>query len=195
MVLFNYIQHEITQLIHFEHIDSLHLACQQWESNSPHNSLVMHTRWETQYINCQTTTKIHSTFLSSNPMHALINSNKHSARNGCTSHAYGYSYSVGEIERALTTSTCVCLSCTIALMSEDSVIKKRLVIEGDSGQDDKRLGGLLKTFLKWCAADSLSPEENEATYQKIIFTLTQVRCDQLSSVLHLQKRVRKWEWL
>ncbi len=80
-------------------------------------------------------------------------------------------------------------------MSEDSVIKKRLVIEGDSGQDDKRLGGLLKTFLKWCAADSLSPEENEATYQKIIFTLTQVRCNQLSSVLHLQKRVRKWEWL
>ena len=60
-------------------------------------------------------------------------------------------------------------------MSEDSVIRKRLVIEGDSGQDDKRLGGLLKTFMKWCAADSLSPEENEATYQKIIFTLTQVR--------------------
>lgn len=60
------------------------------------------------------------------------------------------------------------------MSSEDSVIKKRLAIEGDSGQDDKRLAGLLKTFLKWCASDSLSPEENKATYQKIMFTLTQV---------------------
>ena len=59
-------------------------------------------------------------------------------------------------------------------MSEDSVIRKRLAIEGDSGQDDKRIAGLLKTLLKWCAADNLSQEENEATYQKIMFTLTQV---------------------
>lgn len=62
----------------------------------------------------------------------------------------------------------------MAKMSEDAVIRKRLAIEGDSGQDDKRLAGLLKTFLKWCAADNLSPEENEATYQKIMFTLSQV---------------------
>ena len=59
-------------------------------------------------------------------------------------------------------------------MNEDDIIRKRLTVEGDSGQDDRRLTGLLKTFLKWCAADSLSEEENEATFQKMLFTLGQV---------------------
>ena len=59
-------------------------------------------------------------------------------------------------------------------MNEEAVIRKRLAVEGDSGQDDRRLTGLLKTFLKWCAAENLSQEENEATFQKMLFTLEQV---------------------
>jgi THO complex subunit 7 len=59
-------------------------------------------------------------------------------------------------------------------MNEDEIIRKRLIVEGDSGQDDRRIISLLKTFLKWCFMDSLSQEENEATYQKMVLTLGQV---------------------
>ena len=55
--------------------------------------------------------------------------------------------------------------------SEEKIIRKRLVVEGDSGQDDRRIIGLLKTYIRWCGAD-LSPEENDATYQKMLFTLS-----------------------
>ena len=55
--------------------------------------------------------------------------------------------------------------------SEEKIIRKRLVVEGDSGQDDRKITGLLKTFLRWCSAD-LSQEENDATFQKMLFTLS-----------------------
>lgn len=60
------------------------------------------------------------------------------------------------------------------IMNEDEIIRKRLMVEGDSGQDDRRITGLFKTFLKWCAVDSLTEEETEGTFQKMLFTLGQV---------------------
>lgn len=60
-------------------------------------------------------------------------------------------------------------------MSEEEIIRKRLVIEGDSGQDDRRIASLLKTFLKWCDMKNMSEEDNDTTYQKMLFTLGQVR--------------------
>lgn len=60
-------------------------------------------------------------------------------------------------------------------MNEEEIIRKRLTVEGDSGQDDRRITGLLKTFLKWCDMNSLTEEENETTYQKMLFTLGQVK--------------------
>lgn len=59
-------------------------------------------------------------------------------------------------------------------MSEDEIIRKRLIIEGDSGQDDRRITNLMKTFLKWCDTKNITDEDNEATYQKMLFTLGQV---------------------
>lgn len=56
-------------------------------------------------------------------------------------------------------------------MSEDEVIRKRLTTEGDGGSDEKRIMSLVKTFLRWCQSTSLSEEEIEATYQKMLFTL------------------------
>ena len=56
-------------------------------------------------------------------------------------------------------------------MSEDEVIRKRLTIEGDSGNDDKRIMSLVKTFLRWAQSNSLTAEEVDATYQKMLFTL------------------------
>ena len=59
-------------------------------------------------------------------------------------------------------------------MCEDDIIRKRLIVEGDSGQDDKRLAGLLKTFLKWCVADNLPSENSDIAYQKMLSSLGQV---------------------
>lgn len=32
----------------------------------------------------------------------------------------------------------------------DDIIKRKLLIEGDGGNDDRRINSLLKTFIKWC---------------------------------------------
>lgn len=50
-------------------------------------------------------------------------------------------------------------------------MRKRLTIEGDGGSDDKRIMSLVKTFIRWSQSNSLSDEEMETTYQKMLFTL------------------------
>lgn len=60
------------------------------------------------------------------------------------------------------------------MSSEEDIIRKRLLVEGESGQDDRRIMGLLKSFLRWCNSEQLSSEENEATLQKMLFTLNQI---------------------
>ena len=59
-------------------------------------------------------------------------------------------------------------------MSEDEVMRKRLTVEGDGGNDDKRIMSLVKTFLRWAQSTLLSEEEIDATYQKMLFTLGEV---------------------
>ena len=41
----------------------------------------------------------------------------------------------------------------------DEVIKKRLLIDGDGGNDDKRLNNLIKTFIRWCNSSESSEEK------------------------------------
>ena len=56
-------------------------------------------------------------------------------------------------------------------MSEEEVMRKRLTVEGDGGNDDKRIMSLVKTFVRWVQSTSLTEEEIDATYQKMLFTL------------------------
>ncbi len=56
-------------------------------------------------------------------------------------------------------------------MTEDEIMRKRLTVEGDSGSDDRRIISLVKTFTRWLKSSSLSEEEMDATYQKMLFTL------------------------
>ena len=51
------------------------------------------------------------------------------------------------------------------------MIRKRLCVEGEGGSDDRRILSLLKTFVRWASDPTLSPEERDATYQKMLFTL------------------------
>ena len=41
----------------------------------------------------------------------------------------------------------------------DEIIKKRLLIDGDGGNDDKRLNNLIRTFIRWC--NSSEPAEEK----------------------------------
>ncbi|XP_033114630.1 THO complex subunit 7 homolog [Anneissia japonica] len=61
----------------------------------------------------------------------------------------------------------------MAAITDDEVICKRLLIEGESGGDDRRISTLLKMFIKWCTTD-LNEEECCSTYQKMLSTLAQI---------------------
>lgn len=41
----------------------------------------------------------------------------------------------------------------------DDILKRRLLLDGDSGQDDKRLNLLVKSFLKWLQASPSTPSQ------------------------------------
>jgi len=40
----------------------------------------------------------------------------------------------------------------------DDIIKRKLLIEGDGGNDDRRINSLLKTFIKWCQSSESTDE-------------------------------------
>ena len=56
---------------------------------------------------------------------------------------------------------------------DDEVIRKRLCVEGEGGSDDRRVLSLLKTFARWVGDSALSAEDRDATYQKMLFTLSE----------------------
>ncbi|WAR25589.1 THOC7-like protein [Mya arenaria] len=56
--------------------------------------------------------------------------------------------------------------------THDEVIKKRLLIDGDAGNDEKRLTNFLRTFIKWCSSDE-TPDESHLTVQRMLATLAQ----------------------
>ena len=59
------------------------------------------------------------------------------------------------------------------MATEDEVIRKRLTVEGDGGIDDKRIMSLVKTFSRWVQS-SHTGEEMDATYHKMLFTLSKI---------------------
>ncbi|NP_001279966.1 THO complex subunit 7 homolog [Callorhinchus milii] len=56
-------------------------------------------------------------------------------------------------------------------VTDDEVIRKRLLIDGDGAGDDRRINLLLKSFIKWC--NSGSQEEGYSQYQRMLGTLAQ----------------------
>ncbi|XP_055387710.1 THO complex protein 7 [Condylostylus longicornis] len=57
-------------------------------------------------------------------------------------------------------------------MTDEDVIKRRLLIDGDGTGDDRRLNVLLKTFIKWCSTND-SSENNQLMYNRLIAYLAQ----------------------
>lgn len=59
------------------------------------------------------------------------------------------------------------------MATDDEVIRKRLLIEGESGADDRRINTLLKNFVKWCNTPG-NTEESNTMYQKMSFMMSQI---------------------
>lgn len=58
-------------------------------------------------------------------------------------------------------------------VTEDEIIRRKLLIDGDGMGDDRRLNMLLKVFLKWCMTDDDTEEENRIVYERMLMTLAQ----------------------
>ncbi|XP_077581680.1 THO complex subunit 7 homolog [Stigmatopora nigra] len=57
-------------------------------------------------------------------------------------------------------------------VTDDEVIRKRLLIDGDGAGDDRRINLLLKTVTKWCNSSG-APDESFTQYQRMLGTLAQ----------------------
>ncbi|XP_056001384.1 THO complex subunit 7 homolog [Ostrea edulis] len=57
-------------------------------------------------------------------------------------------------------------------VNDDEIIKRRLLYEGDGGNDDKRINSLLKTFIRWCHS-SESQQENALGLERMMASLMQ----------------------
>uniref|UniRef100_A0A5K3F555 THO complex subunit 7 homolog n=1 Tax=Mesocestoides corti TaxID=53468 RepID=A0A5K3F555_MESCO len=60
----------------------------------------------------------------------------------------------------------------MVIPSDDAIIKRRLLLEGESGLDDKRLALLLKDFLKWSSEDD-SSDISAGAYQSMVEKIVQ----------------------
>ncbi|CAH8568338.1 unnamed protein product [Dicrocoelium dendriticum] len=67
-------------------------------------------------------------------------------------------------------------------ISDDEIIKRKLLIEGESGNDDRRLTLLLKNYLRWVASEDIDGSDFE-TFQALIGSVNQ--CENAMEQSHL----------
>ncbi|XP_018331396.1 THO complex subunit 7 homolog [Agrilus planipennis] len=58
-------------------------------------------------------------------------------------------------------------------MSDEEVIRRRLLIDGDGTGDDRRLNVFLKTIIKWANSIDESPTELQLLYDRLLAQLSQ----------------------
>ncbi|XP_066926607.1 THO complex subunit 7 homolog [Clytia hemisphaerica] len=76
-------------------------------------------------------------------------------------------------------------------VSEDDIIRQRLLVDGDGSGDDKKIMTALRTIIKWSTM-SCDDEERNTHYQKIIMLLRQCEYTMtkhhLSYLMNIQER-------
>lgn len=77
-------------------------------------------------------------------------------------------------------------------VTDDEVIRKRLLIDGDGAGDDRRINVLLKSFTKWCNSTG-SPEEGFTQYQRMLGTLAQCEFSMGKTLLVYDMNLREME--
>ncbi|XP_075039467.1 THO complex subunit 7 isoform X2 [Mixophyes fleayi] len=76
-------------------------------------------------------------------------------------------------------------------VTDDEVIRKRLLIDGDGAGDDRRINLLVKGFVKWC--NSGSQEDGYAQYQRMLSTLSQCSFSMGKTLLVHDMNLREME--
>ena len=76
-------------------------------------------------------------------------------------------------------------------MTDDEVIRKRLLTDGDGAGDDRRINLLVKSFIKWC--NSGSQEEGYSQYQRMLSTLSQCEFSMGKTLLVYDMNLREME--
>ncbi|XP_015791863.1 THO complex subunit 7 homolog [Tetranychus urticae] len=76
--------------------------------------------------------------------------------------------------------------------TEDDIIKRKLLIDGDGLGDDRRINLMLKTFFKWCSTHE-NDEEQALNYERILLMLTNcehsmAKSQQILSMNHLEMK-------
>ncbi|TRY59092.1 hypothetical protein DNTS_028629 [Danionella cerebrum] len=77
-------------------------------------------------------------------------------------------------------------------VTDDEVIRKRLLIDGDGAGDDRRINVLMKSFTKWCSS-SFSPEEGFSQYQRMLMTLSQCEFSMGKTLLVYNMNLKEME--
>ncbi|ESO91416.1 hypothetical protein LOTGIDRAFT_209758 [Lottia gigantea] len=70
---------------------------------------------------------------------------------------------------------------------DDEIIKRSLLIDGEGGNDNKRINNLLKMFIRW--TESPDDEDSNLVYQRILSTLSQCEytVEKSTRVYHMNK--------
>ncbi|CAL8380906.1 unnamed protein product [Boreogadus saida] len=77
-------------------------------------------------------------------------------------------------------------------VTDDEVIRKRLLIDGDGAGDDRRINVLLKSFTKWCNSPA-TPEEGFTQHQRMHGTLAQCEFSMLKTLMVYDMNIREME--
>ncbi|VDO63958.1 unnamed protein product [Schistosoma margrebowiei] len=77
----------------------------------------------------------------------------------------------------------------MSTVTDDEIIKRRLLIEGESGNDDRRITLLLKNYLRWVASDDVG---EDGKYKKLKATLE--RLENLNEEYDRKIQLRKTQF-
>nr|XP_020448616.1 THO complex subunit 7 homolog [Monopterus albus] len=77
-------------------------------------------------------------------------------------------------------------------VTDDEVIRKRLLIDGDGAGDDRRINVLLKSFTKWCNSPG-TPEEGFTQYQRMLGILAQCEFSMGKTLMVYDMNLREME--
>ncbi|XP_044157035.1 THO complex subunit 7 homolog [Bufo gargarizans] len=76
-------------------------------------------------------------------------------------------------------------------VTDDEVIRKRLLIDGDGAGDDRRINLMVKSFIKWC--NSGTQEDGYSQYQRMLSTLSQCSFSMGKTLLVHDMNLREME--
>ncbi|GAB6029613.1 THO complex subunit 7 [Chamberlinius hualienensis] len=82
-------------------------------------------------------------------------------------------------------------------MTDDEVIRRKLLVDGDGVGDDRRLTTMTKTFIKWFASDD-NEEDTRLVYEHMLATVAQVETtivkSKFTNAMH-QEELKNYELL